>query len=94
MPAILATPPDKHSPPSKKPPPFPSRRAEPPRALTHTPGVLKARAERAVYLHERETKEGRSMLRGLLLLALLALAISLFRAGADRAFFPGWWTQW
>lgn len=70
------------------------RRAEPPRAPAPTAGVLKARAERAVYLIDREGKESRSMVRGLVLLAFLALAISLFRAGADRAFFTGWWQQW
>lgn len=74
--------------------PFPRRRAEPPHAPAPTAAVLKARAERTVYLRERECTESRSTLRGLTLLAAIALAVSLFRAGADRAFFAGWWRQW
>jgi len=38
--------------------------------------------------------ERRSALRGLVLMALLALVVSLIRAGTDRAFYAGWWRQW
>ena len=70
------------------------RRADPPRAPRATPAVLKARAERTLYLRGREQTQARSIQRGLLLLALLAFIISLVRAGTARAFFPGWWQHW
>ena len=70
------------------------RRAQPPRPPERTPAVVKAQKERAEFLREREGLEHRSLLRGLILLALLVLAISLFRAGADRLFYAGWWRQW
>lgn len=70
------------------------RRAQPPRAPEPTPGLRKAQAERREYLEERESLERNSVLRGLTLLALLALVISLVRAGVDRAFYAGWWKQW
>lgn len=68
--------------------------AKPPCPPPATPGVLKAQADHAAYMREREALEARSSMRGLIWLALLALAISLFRAGANRAFYAGWWRQW
>jgi hypothetical protein len=34
------------------------------------------------------------MVRGLLLLALVVLVASFWRAGLDRVFLPGWWWHW
>ncbi|MGC9199583.1 MAG: hypothetical protein ACP5E5_11710 [Acidobacteriaceae bacterium] len=45
----------------------------------------------AIYCREREQLERRSVLRGLILLALLVLSVSVLRAGLDRVFFQGWW---
>ena len=56
--------------------------------------MLKAQSEQAAYLRNREELERRSVLRGLVLLALIALAVSLIRAGGGRAFYAGWWRQW
>lgn len=65
-----------------------------PRPPTLSKGAVAARAERQVLLAERERKEQRSVLRGLLWVALLALAVSMVRAGLHRTFYPGWWRQW
>ena len=70
------------------------RRAQRPRAPQPSPATLQAQEERETYLRTRWVSEQRSVLRGLALLALLALGISLARAGADRAFYAGWWRQW
>ncbi len=69
-------------------------RAQPPRAPALGPAALKAKAESRAYLEQRERLELRSVLRGLVLLAILALLITLFRADLGRAFFSGWWRQW
>jgi hypothetical protein len=49
---------------------------------------------RAAALRSRLGTEQRSLLRGLVLLALAILFASLTRAGFDRLFVPGWWRQW
>jgi hypothetical protein len=33
-------------------------------------------------------------MRGLIILAVLALLVSIARAGLGRVFVPGWWRQW
>jgi len=38
--------------------------------------------------------ERRQQVRGLLLLAGAAIAFAVLRAGAGRAFNPGWWRLW
>ena len=68
-------------------------RAEPPRAPELSRTVRQARDEAARYRHEREAQERRSLLRGLILLAVLVLLVSLLRAG-DRAFPAGWLHRW
>ena len=68
--------------------------AEPPRAPTLLPSAEKDAREHGAYVRQRENLERRSMLRGLILLAVLVLLLSLFRAGLDRAFPAGWWRQW
>lgn len=70
------------------------RRAQRPRPVAVTPALRKANGERQAYLGEREGKERRSMLRGLILLAVLVLVFSLVRAGTERVFYAGWWRQW
>lgn len=72
----------------------PEPRAAKPRAPSVSSAVHKVQQQRHVYQGEREWQERRSMLRGLLVLAVVLLLISLYRAGMDRAFFTGWWRQW
>jgi hypothetical protein len=45
-------------------------------------------------LKARVGLEQRSLLRGLILLAVVILIVSLARAGFGRLFVPRWWTQW
>lgn len=54
----------------------------------------RAEAERNAYLRGREHLEARSVLRGLILLAVLVFVFTLVRAGTERAFFSGWWRHW
>jgi hypothetical protein len=41
-----------------------------------------------------EARERRSQVRGLVLLALAAIAFAILRAGVHRVFTPGWWRLW
>lgn len=66
-------------------------RAEPARAPAPTAEMLAAKAERQIYLRERETVEARGRVRALLLLAVMVLLFSVVRAGWGRVFSPGWW---
>ncbi len=66
-------------------------RAAPPRLPQLTPAMKRRREAYEVYCREREQKERRSVVRGLLLMALLALSISIVRSGLDRVFVHGWW---
>ncbi len=70
------------------------RRAEPPRAPQLPLTLQKRERERTALLRAREVLERVSVLRGLVILALLILVVSLVRAGSDRAFPSGWWRQW
>ncbi len=38
--------------------------------------------------------ERRRQVRGLLLLAIVAIAFAIFRAGAHNVFTRGWWRLW
>ena len=69
----------------------PPRRAEPPRIPPATRALERASEERKTYLRSREGLESRSVVRGLILLALLILIASMFRAGFGRVFVQGWW---
>ncbi|HEX5285190.1 MAG TPA: hypothetical protein VFW30_13795 [Bryocella sp.] len=69
-------------------------RAEPPR-----PPALSERDERnerarKKTLSARLGREQQSLLRGLILLAVVILILSLVRAEFGRLFVPGWWRQW
>lgn len=69
-------------------------RAEPPRAPELLPAQQRAELARTEVLRARLGVEERSFLRGLMLLALVVLLVSLARAGFGRLFVPGWWRQW
>ena len=67
------------------------RRAQPPRIPPSTRSLDRASQDQKSYLRNREILESRSVVRGLILLALLVLIASMFRAGIVRVFVPGWW---
>jgi fatty acid desaturase len=52
---------------------------------------VRERAEFRRYRKERERIERRSMMRALIMLAVLVLAGSIAHAGLDRVFVHGWW---
>jgi hypothetical protein len=66
-------------------------RAEKPRIPAATKSQQRAGQERRQYLRGREALETRSILRGLVLVALTVLLVSMARAGWSRVFGPGWW---
>jgi hypothetical protein len=68
-------------------------RAAAPRTPEPTQGILRQRAEFQVYRAERERIEHRSAVRGLILLAVVALVGNIARAGLDRVFVHGWWRR-
>ena len=41
-----------------------------------------------------ENRERRRQVRGLLLLAIAAIAFAILRAGVHRVFTVGWWRLW
>jgi hypothetical protein len=43
---------------------------------------------------ERERLERRRQVRGLFLLAVLAVVFAVWRAGVGHVFSPGWWRLW
>jgi hypothetical protein len=69
-------------------------RAEPPRPPALTDREQRREGSRLRTLSERAGVEQRSLLRGLILLAVVILIASLARAGFGRLFVPRWWTQW
>jgi len=69
-------------------------RAEPPRPPALTERDQRRESTRLERLNARLRLEERSMLRGLILLAVVILIASLARAGFGRLFVPRWWTQW
>jgi hypothetical protein len=56
-----------------------------------TPAFDRERREFQRYRNDRETTERRSVVRGLILLAIVLLVASVTRAGLDRVFVHGWW---
>ncbi len=69
------------------------------RARRPVPPPLSREAQRSgeegrLRTREREEVERRSMLRGLLLLAALAVLFAVWHGGAGRAFPAGWWKTW
>jgi hypothetical protein len=69
-------------------------RAEPPRPPALTDREKRRESARVERLNARVRLEQRSLLRGLILLAVLILIASLARAGFGRLLAPGWWRQW
>jgi hypothetical protein len=69
-------------------------RAEAVRPPKATPELEGAGAEQQAHRAGREARERRSVVRGLILLAVVALAWSIARAGLGRVFVHGWWLQW
>jgi hypothetical protein len=69
-------------------------RAQPPRPPALTEREQRRESARLRTLSERMGVEQRSLLRGLILLAVVILIASLVRAGFGRLFVPRWWTQW
>jgi hypothetical protein len=67
------------------------QRAERVRVPEPTRALLRERETQRVYRAAREAAARVSTARGVLLVALLVLAASVWRAGLDRAFMPGWW---
>jgi hypothetical protein len=68
-------------------------RAEPPRGPVASPAQQRE-IERMDTRDARLRLERRSLLRGLLLIAVLVLLASLMRAEPGRLFVHGWWRQW
>ena len=66
-------------------------RAASPQLPALSPAVARDRLEFERYRHDREKKERRSVVRGLILLAVVVLVGSMLRAGMDRVFVHGWW---
>lgn len=69
-------------------------RAQPPRPPALSQSQQRADLARREALAARLGLEQRSLLRGLILLALVVLLVSLSRAGLGRLFLPGWWRVW
>jgi hypothetical protein len=63
----------------------------PPKA---TPELEQARAEDQARRGRLAAVERRSVVRGLIVLGVLALGWSMVRAGLGRVFVQGWWRQW
>ncbi|MEO7030608.1 MAG: hypothetical protein ABI147_14530 [Acidobacteriaceae bacterium] len=72
----------------------PEYRAAPPGISVSTRKQQRESAERDAYYAEREQVERRRQLRGLLVLGLIVIAVSIARAGVDRVFTQGWWRLW
>ncbi len=66
-------------------------RAAPPQLPVLTRALEQKREEFDAYRRDRETVERRSMVRALILIAVLVLVGSIVHAGLDRVFVHGWW---
>ena len=66
-------------------------RAATPQPPALTRGLERVRVEFDAYRREREAVERRSMVRALILMAIVALVGSIVHAGLDRVFVQGWW---
>ena len=66
-------------------------RATPPRLPELIPSLDRDRLAFKHYRTDREKVERRSVVRGLMLMAILVLLGSMVRAGLGRVFVQGWW---
>ena len=80
-------------PPRFKVPPS-DNRAGTPVAPALSRAMQRAAIAQQVRRQEGEGTERRSVLRGLILLAVLILLFALLFGGTSRVFPPGWWRQW
>ena len=69
-------------------------RGKPPSAPALTAVTRREAVARRVRLRDRESGERVRMFRGLVVLAMLVLLLSMLHGGWGRAFVPGWWRQW
>lgn len=69
-------------------------RAQPPRPPALTAQQQLHERNRVAALRARIRLERSSLLRGLILLAVVILIVSIARAGLDRLFVHGWWREW
>lgn len=69
-------------------------RAAAPQAPVATRAMERALAEQAAYRAERARVQQRSVVRGLVLLALMVFLVSVLRARVHNVFLPGWWRHW
>ena len=67
------------------------QRATSPQLPASSPTLERDRQEFQSYRAQREKTERRSVVRGLMLMAVLVLVGSMVRAGLDRVFVHGWW---
>ena len=67
------------------------QRAASPELPALSPAFERARREFERYRSDREKTERRSVVRGLIMLAVVVLVGSMLRAGMDRVFVHGWW---
>jgi hypothetical protein len=66
-------------------------RAAPPELPPRSPAQERDWLSFKRYRTDRETIERHSVVRGLLVMAVVVLIASIVRAGLDRVFVPGWW---
>jgi hypothetical protein len=66
-------------------------RASPPQLPETSPAFDRDRKAFETYRTDREKTERRSVVRGLILLAVLVVFGSIVHAGLDRTFVQGWW---
>ena len=69
-------------------------RAAAPQAPPATRALERALAEQTAHRAVRAQLERRSVVRGLVLLAVIVLVASVLRAGVCNVFLPGWWRHW
>jgi hypothetical protein len=69
-------------------------RAAAPRAPELSRGAERELAAMRERLRQGEQVERRGTVRGLLLLALVVVVASFWRAGWQRVFLAGWWRHW
>ena len=70
------------------------RRAQPPRPPALSVREQRSESARMRTLRGRLQMEQRSLLRGLVLLAIVVLIFSVVRGRFDQIFVPAWWRQW
>jgi hypothetical protein len=68
-----------------------SQRAQPVRIPAPTRAHERAGQEYELYLAERRREHMRSLIRGLIVIGMVVLVVSMARAGLGRVFPPNWW---